>query len=491
MSRALLFILIAACAAGEVRMPPILADGMVVQRGLPVHIWGAAAPAEKVTASFRGHRREATADELGRWEVSLPPGEAGGPFELTVNGITLRDVLVGDVWLASGQSNMEWPIDWAADPAKERAAANFQQIRLARTMHRVSEYPLEDWVGQTWKPCTPESVAHFSAVGYHFARNLQERLRVPIGVIQAAWGGTPAEAWTSMRGLSQDASLMPVFAEWAKMTAVHGTNLLRYPQQLAAWRNAAARAKAAGKREPDKPELRRGPGGPWAPAGLFNGMIAPLARYPIRGVIWYQGEANTASERGPYYERLFAALIRDWRHVWAQGDFPFLFVQLANYKADPESMWPLVREAQRQALGLANTAMVVSIDIGNPEDIHPGNKREVGRRLSLAARAVAYGEPIVHSGPLFRQATREGASLRVWFNHAGGLRAKSLRSFEVAGPDLRFVQASARIDGETVVVSSPKVSQPVQVRYAWADNPAAELFNSEGLPASPFRSNLR
>jgi sialate O-acetylesterase len=239
-----------------------------------------------------------------------------------------------------------------------------------------------------------------------------------------------------------------------------------------------------------RPELRRRPGGQWTPAGLFNAMVAPLIRMPIRGVIWYQGEANTAPERAPIYERLFPTMIRGWRKAWNQGAFPFLFVQLANYKGEPDGMWPEVREAQRNALALDGTAMAVSIDIGNPTDIHPKNKREVGRRLSLAARAVAYGEKVVYSGPLFRQATREGTSVRLWFDHtADGLRAKgALAGFEIAGADGAFQPAQARLDGSTVVVSHAGIPDPRRVRYAWSDNPRAALFNSEGLPASPFVS---
>ncbi len=489
----LLACLAAPCALAAVRLPNLLADHMVVQRGLPVAVWGWADAGERVTVSFRGESHSATADGLGRWSVALPPGEAGGPFELSVAGanrIVLRDLLVGDVWVAAGQSNMEWPVRWSSNAAAEMAAARYPKIRLVRAMHRVSDYPLSDFVGQLWRECSPASVEHFSAVAYHFGRELHQKFGVPIGLIQTAWGGTPAEAWTSLRALGADASLMPVFAEWAKLTGQHEANLLRFPALRRDWEEAAARARREGREPPPEPELRRRPGGQWTPAGLFNAMVAPLTRFPIRGVIWYQGEANTAPERAPLYGRLFTALIRDWRRAWAQGDFPFLFVQLANYRAAPDSMWPEVREAQRQALGLANTAMAVTIDIGNPGDIHPGNKREVGRRLSLAARALAYGETLVYSGPLARHVTREEGALRVWFEHAGaGLAAVGgePRGFEVAGEDGRFSPARATIEGSSVLVSSPAVPRPERLRYGWSDNPTCTLFNLEGLPASPFR----
>jgi sialate O-acetylesterase len=443
---------------------------MVVQRGRPVHVWGSANPGEKVTASFRGETAGTTTDELGRWSVWLKPGEAGGPFDLNVNSLTLRDVLVGDVWVAAGQSNMEWPVDWSAEPERERQAANWPRLRLARTMHRVSDYPRTDWVGKTWAPCTPDTVREFSAVGYHFGRNVHEKSGIPVGVVQAAWGGTPIEAWTSLRGLSSDPGLMPVFSEWAETTEKHEAELLRFPQRMAQWKAAGSKGFA--------PELRRRPGGQWMPAGLFNAMIAPLTQMPIRGVIWYQGEANTSSERAPLYERLFPNLIRDWREWWGQGDFSFLFVQLANYVAEPESQWPVVREAQRRSLSVANTAMAVTVDIGDPRTIHPGNKREVGRRLALALDGI--------SGPLFRQATREGHAVRIWFDRGDLVAGGELKGFEAAGEDNRFVPAEARIDGRTVVVSG--VERARRVRYAWADNPPATLFSGDGLPASPFVS---
>jgi sialate O-acetylesterase len=443
---------------------------------MPVHVWGAALPKETVTVVFRGETRKTNADELGRWSVWLSPGAAGGPFDLKINGITLRDVLVGDVWIAAGQSNMEWPVRWSADPDKERKAANLPRLRLARTMHKVSSYPLDNWTGAQWQPSTALSVEHFSAVGYHFGRLQHEKLKIPIGVIQSAWGGTPIEAWIGLDGLSYDPGLMPVFEEWAKLTAQHETELLRFPGRMAEWKRAGSKGEA--------PELRRRPGGQWTPGGLYNAMIAPLTKLPVRGVIWYQGEANTAPERAPLYERLLPALIRDWRKAWAQGDFPFVIVQLANFNAAPDSMWPLVRDAQRQTLNVANTSMAVTIDIGEPGDIHPRNKREVGRRLALAFDGI--------TGPLFRHAVREGTFVRVWFDHLhGGLAARgTLSGFELAGRDGRFAPAEARIEGETVVLTST-VTEPVKIRYAWADNPRASLFNKEGLPASPFRGDIR
>jgi sialate O-acetylesterase len=446
--------LVALPASATVTLPYLLASHMVVQRGLPVHVWGKAAAGEAVAVAFRGAERKIAADAKGRWSVWLPPGEAGGPFSVTIRGtntITLDDVLVGDVWVASGQSNMEWPIRWAADPEREAAAARYPRIRLVRAMHKTSEFPTEQLVGQMWRECTPESVADFSAVGYHFGRLIQEKTGVPIGLIQTAWGGTPLDAWTSLRAISQDASLMPLFGEWEQRM-----------------------------QEPPPPAE---PSQHWHPGALYNAMVAPITNLAIRGVIWYQGEANGPRTRAPYYGRLFRAMIEDWRRAWGIGDFPFLFVQLANFNA-PDSDWPTVREGQRQALELRNTAMAVAIDIGTPDNIHPPDKKTVGTRLALAARALSYGETVEYSGPMPREITAEGESLRVWFDHADGLaaRGEGVVGFEIAGADRKFAPAEARIDGGTVVVQGPGV----WVRYGWKDNPDCNLYNAAGLPASPF-----
>lgn len=479
-------------ASADVSLPTLLADHMVIQRGLPVHIWGKAAPGEAVNVTLGDDSTSTTADSLGFWSVYLPPREAGGPFELTVKGkntISLKDVLVGDVWVASGQSNMELPVSASANADNEIAAATHPRIRLYRVKNNVASYPLLDAEAEPWTPCTPETARDFSAVAYFFGRNLEDKLAVPIGLIETAWGGTPADAWTSLRSISADASLMPVFAEWSRMNDDFAVSSLRREKQLDEWRQAVEKAKAAGKEPPGFP-WEPNERGCWAPAGLFNAMIAPLTRYPIRGAIWYQGESNAPAARAPLYARLFRTMIQDWRRAWGQGDFPFLFVQLANYRPGPDTKWPEVREAQRQTLALAKTGMAVTIDIGDPADIHPKNKQDVGARLALAARAIEYGERVEYSGPLFRQATREGKAIRVWFDHAGGLAAKggSLRGFEVAGADHKFVAAEARIDGSTVIVSNSSVAEPRLARYGWSDDPGSNLYSAAGLPASPFRS---
>jgi sialate O-acetylesterase len=475
----------------DVTVPALLADHMVVQRGLPVHVWGMAAPHEAVSVAFRGETKAGTADDDGRWSINLSPGEAGGPFDLSIkaaNAIVLHDILVGDVWVASGQSNMEFPMTGLVNAQTEIAAAQYPKIRLFLVKHKPADYPLENVDSKGWAACTPGTVADSSAVAYFFARNLQQKLSVPIGLIESSWGGTAAESWTSLHTLGADAALMPVFSARAKMVDEQSTNILRQQREDVEFQKAAAQAKAEGKPLPWPqwhPDFAA-----WAPAALYNGMIAPLTPFAIRGVIWYQGEANASPDRASLYARLFQTMIRDWRNSWAEGDFPFLFVQIANWNTEPGELWPEVRNAQRQALALRNTGMAVTIDIGDPNDIHPKNKQDVGLRLSLAARAITYGEKIEWSGPLYRQVTQEEHALRVWFDHAIGLMAKgaTVTGFEVAGPDGKYSPADAKIEGTSVVASSTAVPTPVSVRYGWAPNPNCNLFNKEGLPASPFQA---
>ena len=486
-------VLLLSCGAlpicAEVKLPAVLAEHMVLQRDFPIHLWGIAEAGELVSATFRGAVAKTQADKLGCWELSLPAGAAGGPFVLEIQGSNLihfSDVLVGDVWLASGQSNMEFPMRRVANAEVELKNADRPRIRLFHVAKASASFPQEDLVAETWTPATPESVVDFSAVEYFFGREIQDDQKVPVGLIEADWGGSPAEAWTSLRGLSSDAGLMPAFAAHAEMADREAGKKLEDIWE----RQEIAAAKAAGKPEPDfpwHPEFRS-----WEPAGLYNAMIAPLTRFPLRGFLWYQGESNTSLERAFYYAPLFQTLIRDWRSRWAEGELPFFYVQLANWISEPDSHWPEVRDAQRRALELRNTGMAVAIDIGNPTDIHPTNKQEVGKRLALAARAIAYGEKIEYSGPLFRAAVPQGQNLRVLFDHAEtGLLAKGeiLKGFEIAGEDKKFQPAEARIDGTAVVLTTPIVLAPRYVRYGWDSNPDCNLYNKAGLPAATFASN--
>jgi sialate O-acetylesterase len=463
---------------------------MVLQRDRPVHIWGCSAPGEKVSVSLNGTSRDVAGDGVGNWSVYLPPAAAGGPYQLTVaadNKIVLDDVWMGDVWFASGQSNMEMPMkgfDGAPlkDSAEEIAHATQPQIRLLVIPKKAVDYPLRD-TKASWTVCSPETAASFSAAAYFFGRELVNRQHVPIGLIDSTWGGTVAEAWVSLQGISADASLMPVFAARAEMMLAQA----EAAEILAKERREDAADRQAG-RTPKNHPWRPDPAS-WGPAALFNGMVAPVVPYAIKGVIWYQGESNSRSGFAPLYARIFSALIADWRAQWHEGDFPFLFVQIANFKSGPHELWPIIREAQRRSLSVANTGMAVTIDIGDRDNVHPADKQTVGARLALAARALAYGENVEYAGPMFRQATPEAEGMRVWFDHAaGGLVTKGgeLQGFEIAGEDGHFVHAAARVDGQSVVVTGAAGAK--YVRYGWANAPNVNLYNSAGLPASPFTS---
>jgi sialate O-acetylesterase len=495
----LLALLPGASVCAQVTLPRILADHMVVQRDLPVHVWGMAAPGEGVTVGFRGETRTTKAGRLGRWSVYLKPGEAGGPFQMTVQGtpataggdsaavqsITLDDVLVGDVWVASGQSNMEFEMRKAATAAQDLPNAANPRIRLLTVNRRASEYAQDDFETAGWAASSPETAKEFSAAAWYFAREIEAREKVPVGVIDSTFGGTMVESWTRLRALGEDASLAQVFVSRGRMTDREADAQLEDKDR----QKQIEEAKAEGKPIPQfpwHPELSM-----WAPGLLWNGMIAPLTSFPIRGVIWYQGESNSMVERVPtLYHSLFRTMIEDWRQQWGEGDFPFLYVQIANFKSGPSEDWAAIREGQLKTLELRNTAMAVTIDIGNPDDVHPTDKLDVGLRLARAARAISYGEAIEYSGPLYRQATTEAGAIRVWFDHAKGLTAKGgdLTGFEVAGRDGHFSPATASIEGMNVVATSPSVAEPVAVRYGWANSPACNLFNGEGLPASPFTS---
>ncbi len=493
-----LSLIFAATASAQLTLPRILSNHMVVQRGLPVHVWGMATPGEKVSVTFRGQFRSTAAGNLGHWSIYLPPGPAGGPFQMTIQGdtaasgsasaqpqtIILNDILVGDVWLASGQSNMEFQMYEAASASQDLPHAANPQMRLLIVKKDAATAPQADIQTDGWTASTPQSAKYFSAVAWYFAREIQQREHVPVGIIDSTWGGTPGEAWTRLTALAENASLTPVFAAWGRMTEGYADALLRdkYRQQL------IDEAKTQGKPAPYFPWIP--PLNSWSPGVLWNGMIAPLTPFAIRGVIWYQGESNSGLDRAPLYGRVFRTLIRDWRRQWCIGDFPFLYVQIANFKSTPLEDWATVREGQLKALELRDTAMAVTIDIGNPDNVHPTDKLDVSLRLARAARALSYGEKIEYSGPLFRQATPEGSTIRVWFDHAEGLSAKgdAITGFEVAGTDDKFFPATAVIDGQTVVAKSSQVATPLYVRYGWANSPNCNLFNSADLPASPFTS---
>jgi sialate O-acetylesterase len=631
--------------AARLRVSELIADGMVMQREVPVPVWGRAAPGDQVTVTFDGRTHTTKADPRGGWKVTLPAREAGGPYEMTVTAkgerIEVRDILVGDVWVSAGQSNMQWPVADSKDAAREVAAAGDPQIRHFKVPPSWAPRPDSTLAGGSWEPADPEHVGQFTAVGYYFARELRKSVPVPIGLINTTWGGSRIEAWMSAPALGldwpglvseereyqrrvQDAlrarlGAMPMHdgglvdgrALWADPTlddrdwgtmavpsawdevgyeAMDGVAWYRTTFYLTdaearagvrlalgqiddsdvsyvnghevgrtehAWNKPRIYAVPASALQPGRNVVavrvedtgggggiqgapdslyvevgaaRRALAGRWrfrvgaakvkakgrqpneVPTLVYNKMVHPLLPYPIKGVIWYQGEANANEyEDAVAYRKLFPDMIRDWRRGWQLGEFPFLFVQLASYMApdadymapDPEpaerSAWAALREAQAAALALPGTAQAVTIDIGDANDIHPKNKQDVGLRLALAARRIAYGQDVIHSGPIYRRHhVRNGRVVLEFDQCEGGPVAKggsgetprAVHGFAVAGPDRRFVWAEAVIEGDHVVVWSDRVPDPVAVRYAWGNNPAtANLFNQVGLPASPFRTD--
>lgn len=515
-------------ATAEVRLPALFTDHMVLQQGQSVPVWGWADEGEAVTVEFRGQKISTTAKHA-KWMVKLAPLKADSPGDssaadlhtLRVSGkntITLSDVLVGEVWIASGQSNMEWPLNRSFESQNDIANAANPNLRLFTVPKLKADKPVDD-VKASWQECNPQTVPGFSAVAYYFARNLQKSRNVPVGIIHTSWGGSPAEVWISERVLAANPAykrdILDTFAAQAKRT---GEAVAQYEKE-----------RAAAERE-GKPFTRRRPGSSWKPAELYNGMIAPLIPYAIKGAIWYQGESNAG--RAHQYRTLFADMIKNWRSDWRQGRFTFLEVQLAPWDkgkkrqfeeimaAPGESDWAELREAQVLATRkLPKVGMAVITDVGDRDDIHPTKKEPVGARLALSARRIAYGEKIVHSGPTYRSMNVRGDRIVLSFDHVGrgldgrdvpelpaGLLAgagrpgwvydadtgdlrKPLVGFAIAGADRKFVWATARIRGNEVVVSSPAVPKPVAVRYGWADYPVVNLWNKNGLPASPFRTD--
>lgn len=458
-------------ARADVILPPVFGPGMVLQRDGPVPVWGTASPREDVTVSVAGQSKKTRAGAKGQWRVTLDPMKAGGPHEFVVQGnntLRLTGVLVGEVWVCSGQSNMQWSVKQSADGAREIALATFPQLRLLSVPRKTAEQPQTTFKG-AWTACTPKSVASFSAVAYYFGRNLHRTLEVPVGLIHTSYGGTPAEAWMGRKAFKKHKSLKPLLERWKKAVARSDVN----------------------------PKVADARIHPHRPANLWNAMVAPLVPYAMRGVIWYQGESNAG--RAAQYRTLFPALIGAWRSQWGQGDFPFYFVQLANWRPRlPEpapSAWAELREAQALTLeSVPNTGMAVTIDIGDAANIHPSNKQDVGRRLAAWALAKDYGQRVVFSGPTFKSLKKgKSGSMIVTFAHTGGgLETNDddpVHGFAVAGKDQVFHWAEARIEGEAIVLTCPKVKKPVAVRYGWADNPECNLMNKEGLPATPFRTD--
>jgi sialate O-acetylesterase len=528
----------------DVHLPAIFGDHMVLEQDIKIPVWGMADAGEAVTVTLEDKTAKTTADASGKWRVDLDPVTGTStPLTLTVTGknsLTFNDVLVGDVWVCSGQSNMEFNLGGgkygfggAHNTATELPKANDPQLRLFIVAHKIAIDPETDVTGE-WKVCTPDSAGHFSAVGYFFGQELRHALNRPVGLIGTYWGGMPAQAFTSLSGLQKEPAFKNYVAAYQKTATNYPKAKADYPAALAEyqaklkdwndtvapvytpilkqWQDDANKAKGAGQLAPPKPvpstPMPRAPGQPEGPPStptvLYNGMIAPLIPYAIKGAIWYQGESNSGN--GIEYRTLFPRMITDWRAKWNEGNFPFLYVQLASFGgARPNENWSLIREAQLKTLALPNTGMASAVDIGNSHDIHPKDKLDVGLRLAWAAKHIAYGQDLVYSGPIYDSMTIEGNKIRLTFKNIGGGLQMSvppwtaagvppptpteLTGFTLAGADKNWVPALAQIDGNSVVVSSDQVTSPMAVRYGWANDPTCNLYNKEGLPASPFRTD--
>jgi len=464
------------CSA-DISLPTIFGDNMVLQQNKNIVLWGWSEAKEEVRINFLGQKQQITADDEGNWQVRFDPVKAGGPYEMTFSGnntITLTNILIGEVWLCGGQSNMEQPIaGWLFEGATDRTApienykkeiaeADFPGIRMFRVKKKLSEKPGGNVEGE-WKVCTPEAAPDFAATAYFFGRHLHRKLGLPIGLINNASGGSAIEPWIRKSEFQAD----PVLR--------NGAEFLERTSTIDHWKN---RVNVYGM--------------------LYNAMTEPLVGFGIRGVIWYQGESNVVSAHE--YGNVFSTLISSWRKEWGQGDFPFYYCQLAPFdygmhvgRTFPITDSAMLRQAQLETLALPNTGMVVTSDIGNAMDIHPRNKQEVGRRLAVMALAKTYGKNIAYSGPIYKSFKIEGDKIRISFSHTGsGLMSrdgKPLNWFTIAGIDKEFISAEAAIEGDTVVVHSDKLTKPVAVRFGWADVANHNLVNNKSLPASPFRTD--
>jgi sialate O-acetylesterase len=482
-------------ARADVRLPAIFSDHMVLQRYRKARIWGWADAGEEVTVTIKDQRKAATAGPDGTWHVTLDPIATGGPYRLTVKGknsITLDDVLAGEVWICSGQSNMQMGVGGAKDADLEISAAHFPGIRLITVPNRGTQEPQRDFRGK-WEVCSPRTVGGFSAVGYFFGRQIHQTLGIPVGLIDDSWGGSACEAWIPREKLAADPQYEPMLSHWEQIER-------NYPRDKKAhdeWRTAASRARAEGKTAPAEP---RDPDwdmhGNARPGNIYNGVLLPTIGYGIRGAIWYQGESNAG--RAYQYRHLFPLMIRTWRELWGQGDFSFYWVQLADYmneRPEPgDSSWAELREAQTMTMRLPHTGEAVIIDLGEGKDIHPKNKQDVARRLARWALARDYGIAIACQSPTYKSMEKKGNRITVAFNHVdGGFRPFDVdepRGFAVAGTDRRFHWAQAKVIApDKIEVWSDQVSEPVAVRYAWADNPVCNLYSNAGLPTTPFRTD--
>lgn len=476
----------------ELRLPAIIADNMVLQQKSTIKLWGWANAGEKITVAAGWNKRPVAvvADNNGKWSVQIKTIKAGGPYNIIFtasNSITVNNVLLGEVWLASGQSNMEFFMVKALggytgviNYEEEIKAADYPLIRMIDVANKVSDEPQDDFTGK-WKICSPQTADTFSAVAYYFARAVHTATGYPIGIINATWGGTPAESWTRKEILENDSSFSIMLDRYKKQCDEYPAAFEKFKMELDKWKADTSKTKGAAPREP------MGPRNSNSPYKLYNGMIAPVLAYTIKGVIWYQGEGNAG--RAAQYRRLFPAMIENWRNDFSNEKMPFYFVQISPHR----SQNPEIRDAQLYTFRtVPYTGMVVTTDNGDSLNIHPRNKKLVGERLSLWALKNDYGKKdIVASGPLYKSMKIEGSKIRIRFDDANGLQAKDgdLKEFTIAGADGNFFAAKAIIENNTVVVWSDAVEKPVAVRFAWLNVPFPNLYNKAELPASPFRTD--
>ena len=485
---------------------PLLTDHAVVQRDAPLSLCGRAERGSAVEITFLGNTWTTTADKNGAWALDIGPFNVGGPDTLVIKvGDTeeqFRNVVVGDVWVCSGQSNMEMALSGAEHGPEDASRASDPELRLITVPGRVSLDAATDIAGSAWCACTPETVIDFSALAYYTARDLRKALNVPIGLISASVGATPGESWVPMDVLESEDQFAPILERWQQSLRDFPARQDDYDKAFVQWDHDTDLAEREGRPIPGGHPKLVGPDNTWTPAGLFNGMIAPLTSTPIKGILWYQGAA--APERAHQYRALFRRLIQRWRQAWGLGDISFIYAQEANFgprRDEPcEHSWAELREAQTMGLAEPNAAMAVAIDLGEEQNIHPIRKAPLGARLALATRKVAYGEDILHSGPTFKSMSIDGDTARVRFDHTGdGLKTSDGRppiGFAISPGctdftrgNRSFTWADARIEGHDIIVTSDAVAKPVAVRYAWAQNPDCNLVNSAGLPAVPFRTD--
>ncbi len=493
----LALMLVASSASAELKMSSIFGDSMVLQRDQPIHVWGWTVAGQEVSVELAGHSASTKADASGRFDLSIDALPAGGPHEMTISADqskTFRDVLIGEVWVCSGQSNMGMAVASSNDADLESLAANYPNIRLISVPQVGVQEPQKDFNGQ-WTACTPESVRNFSAVGYFFGRQLNQTLDIPIGLIDNAWGGSAAEAWIERKVLEEDGNYAELLGRWDYLAANHN-----HEAAVAKWKEL--HAEWAKEKKGNAPRAPRNPlTGNQRPANIYNGVLKPTIGYTIRGAIWYQGESNAG--RAYQYRDLFPLMIQSWRDEWKQGDFPFYWVQLADYKnevdAPVDSEWAELREAQTMTMSrLPNTGEAVILNLGEANDIHPKNKQGVGTRLARWALAKDYGYKIAHQSPTYR-GTPEGMQVKgdrvtLKFDHVGGgldtFDVNNAIGFSIAGADQKFVFAKAKIvDKETIEVWADGIENPVSVRYAWANNPVCNVQSAEGLALTPFRTD--